>query len=156
MTLETINMLNDAMFKSLFRSKEARDMVASFLHEITGIQEERLKNANYQGGELPKKNLQEKKKEADIIVKINDHNQLILEMNQYPSNHIFEKNTSYAFSILSESVPISAKKYPTIILINLDCFNKYHTKKSILHFKLRDEEGNIETESSNSKVNATF
>ncbi len=68
MQLETINMLNDAMFKFLFRSIEARSMVASFLHEITGIEENLLKNANYQGGELVKKNLKEKKKEADIII----------------------------------------------------------------------------------------
>ncbi len=67
-------------------------------------------------------------------------------MNQYPNNHIFEKNTSYAFSVISESIPISTKRYPTVILINLDYFNKYQTKKSILHFKLRDEEGTIETE----------
>ena len=38
--LEEINMLNDAMFKALFRSMEARDMVASFLSSSTGLEKE--------------------------------------------------------------------------------------------------------------------
>ena len=38
--LKNINMLNDAMFKSLFRSIEARKMVSNFLSEITGIDKE--------------------------------------------------------------------------------------------------------------------
>ncbi len=143
--LETINLLNDAMFKALFRSIEAREMVAAFLSHITGIDEELLKNADYQGGEIPKKRLYEKGKTADIIIKIENHNMIILEMNQYPTDTIFDKNASYAFSVLSESIPIRTEKYPFIFLINLDHFNRFHTKEPILHFLLRDEEGHIET-----------
>ena len=143
--LETINLLSDAMFKGLFRSIEAREMVATFLSHITGIDEELLKNADYQGGEIPKKRLYEKGKVADIIIKIENHNMIILEMNQYPTDTIFDKNASYAFSVLSESIPIRTGKYPFIFLINLDNFNRFHTKEAILHFLLRDEEGHIET-----------
>ncbi len=141
-----INMLNDAMFKSLCRSIEVREIIVSFLHQLTNIDEELLKNADYQGGELVKKNLKEKKKESDLIIKIGNHNQLILEMNQYRSKNLFEKNTSYAFSVISESIPISVKRYPHIILINFDNFNRFQTKEEVITFKLRDEEGNIETD----------
>ena len=80
--LKEINMLNDAMFKSLFRSIEARDMVSTFLSSITGIKKEVLMNADYQGGELPKKNIHEKGKTSDIIIKIEDNHKIVLEMNQ--------------------------------------------------------------------------
>ena len=144
--LKEINMLNDAMFKALFRSIEAREMVASFLSEITGIDKQLLLKADYQGGEIPKRVLSEKNKTSDIIVKINNNNRIILEMNQYLTDYIFEKNTSYAFSIASEGVLSGTKSYPTIILINFDNFNKFKTKEAILNFKLRDEYGDIETE----------
>ncbi len=104
-----------------------------------------MKKADYQGGEIPKKKLYEKGKTADIIIKIENHNMIILEMNQYPTDTIFDKNASYAFSVLSESIPIRTQKYPFIFLINLDNFNRFHTKEPILHFLLRDEEGHIET-----------
>ena len=144
--LEEINMLNDAMFKAIFRSMEARDMVASFLSSITGIEKEILKNADYQGGELPKKKIKEKGKTSDIIVKIEDNHRIILEMNQYRGDKIFEKNMSYAFSIASETVLAGTKKYPAVILIHIDNFNAFETKEGILNFKIRDEYGHIETD----------
>ena len=141
-----INMLNDAMFKALFRSIEAREMVASFLSSITNIPKEDLLKAEYQAGELPKKILKEKSKTSDIIVKIDNGNKIILEMNQYYSDKIFEKNTSYVFSLASETVKEGTKRYPKIILINFDNFNYFKTKEGIINFKLRDEYGHIETE----------
>ena len=138
-------MLNDALFKALFRSIEARDMVSSFISSITDIPKEDLMRAEYQGGELPKKILKEKGKTSDIIIKIDDGNKIILELNQYYSNKIFEKNTSYAFSIASETILSGTKKYPRVILINFDNFNYFKTNESILNFKLRDEYGHIET-----------
>ena len=138
-------MLNDALFKSLFRSIEARDMVTDFLCSITGIKKEILEKAEYQAGELPKKILKEKGKIADIIIKIENGNKIILEMNQYQSDNIFEKNSGYVFSIISETILSGTKKYPKVILINIDNFNYYNTDKPILDFKIRDEEGHIET-----------
>jgi len=143
--LTQINMLNDAMFKALFRSIEARDMVSTFLSSLTGIKKEVLMNADYQGGELPKKNINEKGKTSDIIIKIEDNHKIILEMNQYHSDNIFEKNTGYVFSIASESTRVNSKKYTTVILINIDNFNSFNTKEAVLNFKLRDEYGHIET-----------
>jgi len=143
--LTQINMLNDAMFKALFRSIEARDMVSTFLSSLTGIKKEVLMNADYQGGELPKKNINEKGKTSDIIIKIEDNHKIILEMNQHHSDNIFEKNTGYVFSIASESTRVNSKKYTTVILINIDNFNSFNTKEAVLNFKLRDEYGHIET-----------
>ena len=144
--LKSINMLNDALFKSLFRSIEAREMVSNFLSELTGIKKEILMNADYQGGELPKKKLKEKGKQSDIIIKIEHDNRIILEMNQYKTDFIFEKNVSYAFSIASETIMSGSKKYPYVIMISFDNFNKFKSKYPILNFKLRDEYGNIESE----------
>ena len=35
--------------------------------------------------------------------------------------------------------------YPNVVLINFDVFNKFKTDKGILDFRIRDEEGHIET-----------
>jgi predicted transposase/invertase (TIGR01784 family) len=143
-SLTNVNLLNDAMFKALFRSVEAREMVSKFLNAITGIPVDDLMNASYQGGELPKKNIKEKGKASDIIIRVEDDKHIILECNQHYSDYIFKKNTSYLFSIASEKIKINEKVYPQVILVNIDNFNVYETTKPILHFMLRDEEGIIE------------
>ena len=40
--IKEINLLNDAMFKALFRSKEARGVIASVISAILGIDKEKL------------------------------------------------------------------------------------------------------------------
>jgi predicted transposase/invertase (TIGR01784 family) len=149
-SLQNVNLLNDAMFKALFRSVEAREMVSKFLNAITGIPVNDLMNASYQGGELPKKNIKEKGKTSDIIIRIENDKHIILECNQHYSDNIFEKNTSYLFSIASEKIKINTKRYPVVILVNIDNFNFYKTRKPILHFQARDEEGIIEHDLYNS------
>lgn len=67
-------------------------------------------------------------------------------MNRQYSQNMFEKNTSYAFSVINEITKIGERNYPIVILINIDNINYYHTKEPILHFKLRDEFGHIENE----------
>ena len=143
-----INLLNDAMFKALFRSKEAREVIASVISALLGIDKEKLIYADFGSGELVKNKLFEKGKACDIIIKIDDGNKIILEMNQKVTNNIFDKNTTYSFTIINESIRKKGKKYiyPNIILINFDAFNKFKTTKGILEFKIRDEEGHIETE----------
>ncbi len=141
-----INLFNDAMFKAIFRNPKNRKIISEFLSEVTGVEQELLEQASYQGGEIPKKKLEEKGKIADLIIKIEDNQQIIVEMNQYRSNYIFEKNTSYAFSISSESNRKGRREYPRVILVNLDKFNPFQTKEGIIRFQLRDKEGHIETE----------
>ena len=74
-------MLNDAMFKSVIRSKEARPIVNNFLHFLTNIQMEKLETAIYMGGEITKSHMDEKGKISDVIIKI-ENCKIILEMNQ--------------------------------------------------------------------------
>ena len=145
--IKEINLLNDAMFKALFRSKEARGVIASVISAILGIDKEKLIYADFGSGELVKSKIFEKGKICDIIIKIDDSNKIILEMNQSTSHNIFDKNTTYSFTIINESIKKIEEKYiyPNIILINIDAFNKFKTKKGILDFRIRDEEGHIET-----------
>ncbi len=142
--LEVINVCNDGLFKALFRDIKVREMVATFVSKILHIDKELIKRGEFQGGELIKKNKNEKAKTSDIIIKLENGDRIIIEMNQFPSKNIFEKNTSYGFSLLSEIVPVGSKDYPKVYIINIDCFNKFKTKSPIIRFKLRDEEGNEE------------
>ena len=147
-----INLLNDIMFKSIIRSMEARKLVSKALSAITGISVDVLINADYQGGELSNKKLKEKLKVSDVVVKVDDGNRIILEMNQYYTNEIINKNASYAFSAISENIIRNRKKfskykynYPNVILISFDNYDAFNTDKGVLCFKIRDESGNIET-----------
>ena len=54
---KNLSLLNDALLKAVFTSYEARDMVSSFLSDVTGIPKEDLMNATYQRGEIPKQNI---------------------------------------------------------------------------------------------------
>lgn len=141
-----INMLNDALLKALFRSQEARNMIASFLSSITKISKEKLMTAEYVGGENPKRRLYEKGKTSDIIVIIDNRNRIIVEVNQYQTDHIFEKNSTYAYSNLLEATRISQVDYPKIILVNIDNMNYYETDRPMLNFKSMDEESHIEND----------
>ena len=144
--IKEINMLNDALLKALFRSQEARDMIASFLSSITKISKEKLMTAEYVGGENPKRRLYEKGKTSDIIVIIDNRNRIIVEVNQYQTDHIFEKNSTYAYSNLLEATRISQIDYPKIILVNIDNMNYYETDRPMLNFKSMDEESHIEND----------
>ena len=145
-----INLLNDAMFKALFRSIEARGVVSEVISNLTGIDKEILMKADYQGGELPKKKITEKGKISDVIIKIDDNNKIIVEMNQNYTNNIFNKNISYAFSVASETILKDRIKnkyeYPRVILISFDNFDRFNTKKGVVCCKIQDEEGHIETD----------
>ncbi len=139
-------MLNDAMFKSVIRSEEARPLVNEFLHYLTSIQMEKLEEATFMGGEIPKNHIEEKGKISDVLIKVeNSQIMIVLEMNQYETKEIFEKNTSYAYAINTIQNKKKRKRIQTI-LINFDAFNPFETKKPVLCFKMRDEDGHVETE----------
>ena len=94
-----------------------------------------------------KNKLFEKGKVCDIIIKIDNDNKIILEMNGSLNNNIFDKNATYSFTIINEGIRKEGNKYiyPNVVLINFDAFNKFKTDKGILDFRIRDEEGHIET-----------
>ena len=68
-------------------------------------------------------------------------------MNGSLNNNIFDKNATYSFTIINEGIRKEENKYiyPNVVLINFDAFNKFKTNKRILDFRIRDEEGHIET-----------
>ena len=142
-SLKKIDLCNDACFKAIFRSIEARNIVATFLSKITGISKEKIKHASFTGGEIPKSILNEKRKDSDVIVKLNENELVIVEMNNSYNSNIFNKNSQYAFSIINETTK-SKKKYSNVILINIDNFNHFHTDKPIITFKHRDKYNHIE------------
>ena len=139
-----INMLNDAMFKSVIRSKEARPVVNNFLHFLTHIQMDKLETATYMGGEITKSHMDEKGKISDVIIKI-ENCKIILEMNQTDTKDIFDKNVSYAFALAKTSTHMSEER-KRVILINFDGFNRFKTDEPILVFQLQDKYGHIESE----------
>ena len=150
-TERKLNLGNDYLFKALFRSIEAREMVALFLSKITGLDEEILLNADYIGGEIPKKKQKEKAKTSDVIVKITDDCRIILECNSSKNSNLFRKNTSYAFANYIEYSKIgkntSTSIYPDIYLVNIDMFTHFKTKKPISLFTIRNDEGDLEVDS---------
>ena len=142
--LKEINMLNDAMFKSVIRSKEARPVVNNFLHFLTNIQMDKLETATYMGGEITKSHMDEKGKISDVIIKI-ENCKIILEMNQTDTKDIFDKNVSYAFALAKTSTHMNEER-KRVILINFDGFNRFKTDEPILVFRLQDKDGHIESE----------
>lgn len=147
MDLKNINLMNDALFKAFMCHEKNRGLVIDFLHSITGVEKEILEKGTFIGGEeIRKRKVGMKKQMTDVSILYEDKKRIIVEMNQYVSKNIFEKNTSYAFSVIIEGNHKNMERYPKVIIVNIDNFNRYKTEKPILRFKIRDEEGNIETE----------
>ena len=151
--LKKVNVMNDAVAKAFLRSKEARMIVASFLSEVTGIDKSVLMNATYTGGEIPKRRNYEKNKESDVMILIDELNRIIIEVNQFKTENLYRKNTEYAMASILEMTKRKSKRdgkgniqYPKVILVSLDNFNSFHTKRPILTFLPRDEEGHIEND----------
>ena len=151
--LKKVNVMNDAVAKAFLRSKEARMIVASFLSEVTGIDKSVLMNATYTGGEIPKRRSYEKNKESDVMILIDELNRIIIEVNQFNTENLYRKNTEYAMASILEMTKRKSKRdgkgniqYPKVILVSLDNFNSFHTKRPILTFLPRDEEGHIEND----------
>ena len=145
--LKKVNVMNDAVAKAFLRSKEARMIVASFLSEVTGIDKSVLMNATYTGGEIPKIRNYEKNKESDVMILIDELNRIIIEVNQFNTENLYRKNTEYAMASILEMTKRKGNiQYPKVILVSLDNFNSFHTKRPILTFLPRDEEGHIEND----------
>ena len=146
MKLGTINLMNDCLFKALMTHENNRELVINVLSALTNIDKNEFKKAVFiSGEELPKRKLSQKKQITDLTVKLDNKIRIIIEMNQNNSKNIFSKNSTYAFSVIIESTTKNIRKYPQVILINIDNFNNFKTDKPLIEFKLRSEEGYIET-----------
>ena len=141
-----INMYNDKLFKAFFTSVEARGMVSSFLSAITGVEKEKFINATYISGLEPSTMTEkEKGKRTDILVKVDNYNRIIVEMNNFETKSIMDKNVRYAFDLINRTTEVGENIYSKVLLLNIDRFNKYNTKEPILDFRLRNEDGIIES-----------
>ena len=94
-----IDVMNDALAKALLRSEEAREVVATFISKVAGIDKKLLINAKFVGGEIPKKKIYEKNKESDVMVLIDDEEilailpQNVRSIEYFTMNH--PQNTMY-------------------------------------------------------------
>ncbi len=59
--------------------------------------------------------------------------------NSYYQN-LFRKNSLYAYATLVSSIPVNAKEYKKVILVNIDSFNHFKVKEPILTFTTRCKE----------------
>lgn len=134
-----INLMNDALAKSIIRSKEARDPVIKFLSGITHIPKVKFKHALFVGGEIPKNNKGEKGKVSDIMC-ILSNTIIIIEINDNYYQNLFCKNALYAYATLVSSIPVNAEEYKKVILVNIDSFNHFKAKEPILTFTTRYKE----------------
>jgi len=95
----------------------------------------------------------EKNKESDVMILIDELNRIIIEVNQFNTENLYRKNTEYAMASILEMTKRKSKRdgkgniqYPKVILVSLDNFNSFYTKRPILTFLPRDEEGHIEND----------
>ena len=128
-----INLMNDALAKSIIRSKEAREEVIGFLSGITHIPKRKFKNALFVGGEIPKNNKQEKGKISDVMCILKDTT-IIIEINDSYYQNLFRKNSLYSYATLVSSTLVNAEVYKKVILVNIDSFNHFKVKEPILTF----------------------
>jgi len=141
---KSLNKLNDAAFKALFRSVEARRFIARFLSEVTGIPKEDIMNANFVGGELTKSYINEKGQVADVMIQlINQRNTILVEMNERLDNFKNQDKFRGIMKIGAESVPIASKAFYQAILININNFNQDKVDFPIQKFELKDQISNI-------------
>ena len=136
---KTINLMNDALAKSIIRSKEAREEVIGFLSGITHISKRKFKNALFVGGEIPKNNKQEKGKISDVMCILKDVI-IIIEINDSYYQNLFPKNSLYSYATLVTATPVNAKVYKKVILVNIDSFNHFKVKEPVIPFGTKYEE----------------
>ena len=128
-----INLMNDALAKSIIRSKEAREEVIGFLSGITHIPKRKFKNALFVGGEIPKNNKQEKGKISDVMCILKDVI-IIIEINDSYYQNLFPKNSLYSYATLVSATSVNTEVYKKVILVNIDSFNHFKVKEPVLTF----------------------
>ena len=134
-----INLMNDALAKSIIRSKEAREEVIGFLSGITHIPKRKFKNALFVGGEIPKNNKQEKGKISDVMCILKDVI-IIIEINDSYYQNLFPKNSLYSYATLVSATSVNTEVYKKVILVNIDSFNHFKVKEPIIPFGTKYEE----------------
>ena len=136
---KTINLMNDALAKSILRSEEARSEVIGFLSGITHIPKRKFQNALFVGGEIPKNHKNEKGKISDVMCILKDII-IIIEINDSYYQNLFRKNALYSYATLVSAIPVNTEVYKKVILVNIDSFNHFKVQKPIIPFGTKYEE----------------
>ena len=134
-----INLMNDALAKSIIRSKEAREEVIGFLSGITHIPKRKFRHALFVGGEIPKNNKTEKGKISDVMCILKDVI-IIIEINDSYYQNLFPKNSLYSYATLVSSTSVNTEVYKKVILVNIDSFNHFKVKEPVIPFGTKYEE----------------
>ena len=128
----------DIIFKTIMTKEEHRDFVFAFLHEITKISKEDLKqNFVQMYSHLPTEHKSQKKGDVDILYCFGKNNYINLEMNLEYSESLLIKNNYYHCKIMAENF-YSGEIYKNgkIIQINLNNFEINKENKKINLYKI--------------------
>ena len=141
----------DPIFKAVMGS--CCNYLADLIFNITGIDKELLKKTfNEKNVEYKVSNALERKKTSDFIFECRGYI-INLECNNNYWEGLIERNEAYFSKIKGELLNRSEKysKDIKVIQINFDIFDEYEKilgKEGITNFKIRNELGVVETESS--------
>ena len=129
----------DPMFKALLSSEDTREYLALLIEYIVGIpKEDIMNNAVVISGELYKEKEDEKGKNADLLIAIENHI-VNIEMN----NNIDYKEKNYAYmhklAYRYYKIKDNYKEGPIIIQINFDS-KKTYDNRLVIRFEMMDKE----------------
>lgn len=143
-----LELTSDVVFKAFMMSEKTKEYKAKLIHLITGIEEEKLLEAEYVCKEFPANNKKNKIYKSDIVVNV-ENNILNIEMNKIYYKGLFEKNNTYMNKIRSESFTRGEDylEIEKVIQINIDNFSHYKGDKIVYKFEMREEStGELECE----------
>ena len=99
-----IPMTYDKMFKSVLKSKEAREYLIDIIGEITGLPKEKIrKDIKIKDPEYRVNSVSERKKISDMVVEIKD-GVINLEMNKDYYDGLIDRNHDYMLKIREQMI----------------------------------------------------
>ncbi len=141
-----IPMTYDKMFKSVLKSKEARQYLVDIIGDITGIPKDNIrKNMVIKDPEYKVNSISEKRKVSDMVVEIKD-GVINLEMNKDYYEGLIDRNHDYMLKIRQEMIKEGEdyKDIKKVIQINFDNYNQYKPdKRVVIVFEMMDKQKGI-------------
>ena len=143
---EILPATSDPIFKAIINRcpKYRADLVS----RITGVPKEVILNTYVEkNSEYVIDNALERKKTSDVVFGIID-SIINIELNGGYYDGLIERNIAYRAKIQIDLVTKNQdyKKMPKVIQININRFGHFKSKRDILKFKSKDEDGIVETD----------
>lgn len=139
----------DCIFKAVM--VDCPKYLADFISRVTNIKKELiLKTYVIRNTEYIISNALERRKTSDFIISLCKHIIINIEFNRSYYDGIIERNEAYIGKIKGELLN-KGEKYTSnykAIKININNFQHFDSDKVMFIFKLRDNKGLVETESS--------